>query len=298
MDSHKTHLHQEGDYARLAYLYNTETVSITESYEIFDGSAYSNPFPRAPMVMEMSFMGIHDFVIINNHFKCCGNGVLENDLWDEEARRAYASELLKNYMDFHFSEDNLIMLGDLNDLLTDPPQHNVFEVYFDDPEHYRFADMAIAEGNGIYWSYPSWPSHLDHILVSDELFNALEAPDTEVTTIQIDDAFPGGWPAYEDEVSDHLPVALKFNPGLLLSAPISENPDFRLFPNPTNTRLSISLNSRSLESNYRIFAANGALLKEGLVTGLETTGIDVSDLPTGLYFIQIGTLRQKFLVAR
>ena len=36
--------------------------------------------------------------------------------------------------------------------------------------------MNIALGPSSNWSYPTWPSHLDHILISDEVFDEFENP--------------------------------------------------------------------------------------------------------------------------
>ena len=62
-------------FAGLAYIYNTQTVEINNIYEIYTTSPYWSPFPRSPMVMDMNFMG-ENYIIINNHFKCCGDGNL------------------------------------------------------------------------------------------------------------------------------------------------------------------------------------------------------------------------------
>ena len=56
-----------------------------------------------PLVLEMNYQG-EDYVIINNHFKCCGDGILDlGDSSDEETRRYNAISLLKNYIDVNFS---------------------------------------------------------------------------------------------------------------------------------------------------------------------------------------------------
>ena len=34
-----------------------------------------------------------------------------------------------------------------------------------------FTDYSIAQGNSFQWSFPTYPSHIDHILVSSELFD-------------------------------------------------------------------------------------------------------------------------------
>ena len=194
-------------FAGLAYIYNTQTVEINNIYEIYTSSPYWSPFPRSPMVMDMNFMN-ENYIIINNHFKCCGDDNMNlNDDDDEETRRYIASNLLKEYVDNYFPDSNVIILGDLNDELNDIPNDNVFQMILDDFENYFFTDMDIAQGNSAGWSYPSWPSHLDHILITNELFDN----NLYVEVIRIDDFMDGGFSQYDQNISDHRPVALKLS---------------------------------------------------------------------------------------
>jgi len=192
-------------FAGLAYIYKTESIEINDIYEIYTTSPYWSPFPRSPMVMDMDFMG-ENYIIINNHFKCCGDGNLNlNDEGDEETRRFIASNLLKEYIDDNFPNTNVIVLGDLNDELTDNSINNVFQMIIDDSENYFFTDIEIAEGSSSEWSFPNWPSHLDHILITNELFDN----NSYVEVIRIDDFMEGGFSQYDQNISDHRPVALK-----------------------------------------------------------------------------------------
>ena len=196
-------------FAGLAYIYKTDVIDINDIYEIYTTSPYWSPFPRSPMVMDMNFMG-ENIIIINNHFKCCGDGYLDiDDSGDEETRRYIASNLLKEYVDTNFPNYSVIILGDLNDILTDDSDNNVFQMILDDPENYLFADMDIAQGSSSDWSYPTWPSHIDHILITNELFDELENNSYDIQTIKIDEYLNGGWSEYDQNVSDHRPVALK-----------------------------------------------------------------------------------------
>ncbi|RLD59490.1 MAG: hypothetical protein DRI97_00910, partial [Bacteroidetes bacterium] len=162
-------------FAGLAYIYKPGTIQINDIYEIYTTSPYWSPFPRSPMVMDIDFMN-ERFIIINNHFKCCGNGILNSsNPDDEETRRYTASNLLKDYIDINFPNEKTIVLGDLNDILSDDTENNVFQMFLDDSENYLFADYEIAHGNESNWSYPSWPSHIDHILITNELFDLFES---------------------------------------------------------------------------------------------------------------------------
>ncbi len=196
-------------FAGLAYIYKTETVEINDIYEIYITSEYWNAFPRSPMVMDLNFMG-ENYFIINNHLKCCGDGILNyDDSSDEENRRYTAMNLLKEYIDDNLPSNKVIVLGDLNDDIAESPPNNVFQEVLNDSTHYQFADLEIAQGNSSDWSFPNWPSHLDHILITDELFNGLI--NTQVQTIKIDDYLDGGWNEYDQNISDHRPVAIKFS---------------------------------------------------------------------------------------
>ena len=196
-------------FAGLAYIYKTDFVEINDLYEIYTTSQYWSAFPRSPMVMDMNFMG-ENYFIINNHFKCCGDGVLDfNDESDEEKRRYNASNFLKQYIDTYLSEKNVIVLGDLNDDIAESSQNNVFQMILDDTQNYFFMDLGIANSSSSEWSYPSWPSHLDHILITNELFDDLD--DSDIQTIKIDEYLNGGWNEYDQYISDHRPVAISFN---------------------------------------------------------------------------------------
>lgn len=193
----------------LAYIYKTNIIEITDIYEIYASYDYSRQFPRRPLMMEMQWNGTGVY-IINNHLKAMGDGYLDlGDEWDEETRRFDACNLLDEYISQNLPDENVIMLGDLNDELTDPQSNNVFIAFLNETDEYDFTDMEIAEGSSVYWSYPSWPSHLDHILITNELFDEFDLEDSDIQTLRIDALLDSGWSEYENNISDHRPVGLK-----------------------------------------------------------------------------------------
>ena len=109
----------------LAYIVNTDQVTVTSTpFEIYDSE--SAAFPREPYILKFSSGG-QNFVVIDNHLKCCGNGEIDpNDAWDEETRRQSACILLDQYIRASLPNDNVIVIGDWNDELTDPVGENVF----------------------------------------------------------------------------------------------------------------------------------------------------------------------------
>ena len=202
-------------YGGLAYVYNTNTVQVNKKYEIYTSQPFWNAFPRSPKVLELTFNN-EEYVIIDNHLKCCGDGVLDiNDTYDEENRRLRAVNLLKTYTDSVFSNDKVIVVGDWNDILTDPTPKNVFNSFLNDSD-YLFVDFPISLGSSANFSFPTWPSHLDHILISDELFADFSKPNSIVSCIRIDD-YMSSWSAYDYNISDHRPVGLKLEVDAVIS---------------------------------------------------------------------------------
>jgi endonuclease/exonuclease/phosphatase family metal-dependent hydrolase len=187
----------------LAYLYNSDLIELdTVIYEIYRNN--SRPFPRPPFVMEMRWNG-KKVIVINNHFKAMGDGFIDlSDPWDEETRRVEAVALLHTYMETNFANEKIILLGDLNDEIQEPRHQNVFQLWIDDSLSYRFTNMHIAKGSNLFWSYPSWPSHLDHILISNELFDY----HYKTETVLYDTYLDGRWTEYYQYISDHRPVAI------------------------------------------------------------------------------------------
>jgi len=277
-------------FAGLAYIYKHDEVDINRIYEIYTSSAYWSEFPRSPMVMELSFKG-EDYVLMNNHFKCCGDGTLDQDDYgDEENRRYRASNYLKDYIDDHFAEENVIVLGDLNDELTDATENNVFQEILADSENYKFADMQIAESDDSWWSYPGWPSHLDHILVTNELFDELEQDLSEVATIRIDQYMSGEYSAYDGNISDHRPVAIRLAKGTPTSISGIEYSTVHLnaYPNPFTASTTLTIEDVKAQASVEIFNIQGEkvdVLK--VMPNEKKVHWDARDLTEGIYVTRL-----------
>ncbi|MCK4655247.1 MAG: hypothetical protein KAU01_12465, partial [Candidatus Cloacimonetes bacterium] len=160
-------------------------------------------FPRRPLVIEFTFKE-EPFIIINNHLKAKTGE-------ENRARRIDACQKLDRFIDKNHPDANVIVLGDLNDQLPDPEDENVFLVFLKDIANYKFADWEIAADSTANWSYPYWKyrGHLDHILISNELFDEFEKDGSAVKTIAIDKFMEGGDDARYKYITDHRPVVLK-----------------------------------------------------------------------------------------
>jgi len=274
-------------YAGLAYMYKTSSVQINSIYEIYTTSPYWRTFPRSPVVMDMEFMG-ENIIVINNHYKCCGDGILEmGNTNDEEYRRYRASNLLKEYIDNNFSDKKVLVVGDLNDNITDSQPNNVFENIISDSLNYHFANMEIAEGSYAYWSYPTWPSHLDHILITNELFDALLHPESEIATLRIDHHLTSGWYEYNSNVSDHRPVAIKLYLGNNTNvSSLSQNRYSEIYPNPAKGAIHIKLKADTSIRSVNLYTLSGQLIKKSTVSdGTSLVTLPIADLQPGIYFL-------------
>ena len=178
----------------LAFLYKTSEVIIKKAItDIFPGDPYA--FPRPPVQISISHNSGLQIIVINIHLKCCGGHENLN-------RRKDASEKLKAYIDQYYPNQEVILLGDFNNIISMLPQEeNILYNFIEDNQNYQFTDMGIALGDTASWSYPSWPSHIDHILITNELFDNI----IQTQTLPLDNCDP----QYLHDISDHRPVILQ-----------------------------------------------------------------------------------------
>jgi endonuclease/exonuclease/phosphatase family metal-dependent hydrolase len=177
----------------LGFIYKkSEVALVSHVSQILSDDNYA--FPRPPIILEVVHTNGIEITLVNLHLKCCGGD--ENEL-----RRRNASTKLKHFIDVNYPDDAVIALGDFNDRISGiTDDENVFINFINDAAHYRFADMEIAAGQRTGWSYPSYPSHIDHILITDELFQLT----SDVRTLTYDHCDG----RYFKHISDHRPVMI------------------------------------------------------------------------------------------
>jgi len=281
--------HVPGSWPSLAYIYNANVIDVDSIYEIFPND--DREFPRPPLVMEMKFRN-ENFIIINNHFKCCGDNIIDHgDLFDEEKRRYDAVILMDQYIDSNFADMRVIVLGDLNDELTNATDDNVFQSMIDDDTSYKFVDLAIAQGPSSEWSFPSWPSHLDHIMITNELFDEFLNDSSDIQIIKIDDYLAGGFGQMDGIISDHRPVALKIqiNPTIIITevSEISKS-SFTIYPNPSKGTTQFRFEEISDDGTLEIFNMNGQKIAALNVNeNQEIVTWNPQEYSTGVYCVKL-----------
>ena len=125
---------------------------------------------------------------------------------ESQGRRRLAIERLDTWIRDQTSpagsEQDVIVVGDFNDELTDPPEWNVFDPLLGAPDRYRFLTQS-AEQSGEH-TYLTFDSFLDHILVTFDALIDYGAGTTAV--LHLEETVSG----YEATISDHRPVVSRF----------------------------------------------------------------------------------------
>lgn len=176
----------------LAYVYRNDHLEVLEQKILASGEFDGYYFPRRPLWVKFkNKINNEEFIVINLHLKCCGGET-------NKKRRSEAAIILKQFIDLEHDQDKVIVLGDFNTVIF-PYLDSDMQHFLVDSKNYRFSDQELADSNEPYkWSYPSWPSHIDHILITNELFSQFK----EAITLPLDNC--SGY--YDPKVSDHRPV--------------------------------------------------------------------------------------------
>lgn len=189
-----------GAFQRVGLLYRKGRVTLDEVETLFPSDWYA--FPRPPLLARVT---IHDETPIDFYAMVLH---LKAQLDDEsQARRRDACEKLDAWTQAKLAssaEKDIVMLGDLNDKLTDPPQWNVFSSFLDQPDQYSFLTMPAAEAGE--YSYITFEAMIDHVLVTSDMLDEVGAGETEVLKLdEIEEDY--------DMISDHRPVRTRLRWG-------------------------------------------------------------------------------------
>ena len=203
----------------LVLIYNSDLINVKSSSELFiDDDHFFAGRPPLLTKLEWQKNGItKELTIINLHLKCCGDNSIDidnND--DEEYRRVVACQMLHDYVSGSLNSENVIIVGDWNDAIQEVDSTNVFKIFINNPDNFKFVDMDIANSDASNWSWQGWNSswpaiHFDHILINNNLFDEFDNSSV-VDIVKLEEYFPNGVSEYDNNVSDHRPVYIKFTP--------------------------------------------------------------------------------------
>ncbi|NOT74585.1 MAG: T9SS type A sorting domain-containing protein [Cyclobacteriaceae bacterium] len=154
---------------------------------------------------EVKFNGVKKIIhVIDIHAK-------SGSAADDYDRRAYDVKVLRDSLNAHYANDNVILLGDFNDDVDNSikvSSESTYKVFVDDVNNFSTLTYALSQAGG--FSFPSSSSFLDHIIISNELTASYVA-----NSIAVEE--PRNYiSSYTTTTSDHLPVTARF---FLVKAP-------------------------------------------------------------------------------
>ena len=248
---------------------------------------------------------------------------------NEGTRRA----MIQNAMDFideNYPNDNVLIMGDFNMYSSSESGYRLLTQNYSNHDVLFVDPLSFVDGVG-YWHNKSqfapfhtqatdaWSDNpcrsggglddrFDMILMSDEIymgFNYLRYINGSYKAVgndgnhfnrSINEGYNSAVPAEVAdalfECSDHLPVTMKMLVYGKLGVDENEIADFRVYPNPTDDILHVETTYHDLSTTtYRI----SNIMGQTLMTGQMPPTLDVSELPSGIYFIHIGGTTQKIL---
>ena len=248
---------------------------------------------------------------------------------DDVARRKAMLQNVMYYVDEHYTNENVLIMGDFNMYSSAESGYRLLTATYENPEA-RFVDpLSLVGGVGTWdnnrqyapfhtqstraWvDYPDCPSgggldsRFDIMMMSDEVlmgFRSLRYVPESFHAVgndgnhfnqSINQGANGVVPTNVANalftVSDHLPVVMKLNLFGQWGVDENEISGFKVYPNPTTGRLHVEIAS---PAPYRITNVLG----QTLLSGQMVDEIDVSELSDGVYFINVNGLVTKFVKA-
>ena len=263
-DNYEGQLASNSGTQRIGFIYNTDVIRIRQIRHVLESDEQFFAF-RPPLQMEADVM-LADTTVIVTFIVVHMKATAELDSYNS---RTTASSRLKTHIDFtSLDTKNVIVLGDFNDRLTRSifaGRTSPYNNFLQDTEDYEFLSYPLElEGFGSFCSNSACTSTgqmIDHIMITDELFNTVPSGTRAAVLEQAADAIF----SFGASTSDHLPVYARFDfmptvtsseddavlPTAFLNAP---------FPNP-------ALSSTQLR--YRLDAPSHIAIRVYDITGRE-----------------------------
>lgn len=256
---------------------------------------------------------------------------------NEGTRRAMLQNAM-DFIDENYPEDNVLIMGDFNMYSSSESGYRLLTYNYPNPNVLFVDPLSLVGGVG-YWHNKSEyaPYHtqstttssnnpcrsggglddrFDMILMSDEIymgFNDIRYVNGSYKALgndgnhfnqSINEGYNSAVPAEVADAlfqcSDHLPITMKMRVYSKLGVDEYGLADFRVYPNPVNDVLTISIQqspygSPTRQTEYRIINMMGQTFITGQLPSGDNPSLDVSALSAGIYFIHINGTTQKFV---
>ncbi|WP_304233864.1 DUF5689 domain-containing protein [Jiulongibacter sediminis] len=231
---------------RVCFVYKNKTVSRLDLKPLLRNvppiSGYPDTFERfwasgrlpALFECEVDIDGVkRRLYIIGVHARANRSGDEKDLVYD---MRKIDIQVLKDSLDQYYSQASVIMAGDYNDdvdeTVVSGKSASTYKPFVDDRGQWKVLTGELSKAG--HKSYIGYDDVIDHITISDELFNdyiqdgtALQLPFVEIEE-------------YPDNTSDHLPVLSRLMLNDVLT-PVEKEDSLIIYPNPTTGGLRIRM---------------------------------------------------------
>jgi hypothetical protein len=204
--------------------------------------------------------------------------------------RKYDTQVLKDSLDAHYANSNIILLGDYNDDVKASViegQPSSYEAFVADTNNYKALTLEISQAGA--YSFLSSGGFLDHITISNELIDDYISNSTAVYDPRNDIA------NYTTTTSDHGPVIARFQ----LKQDVLSTPDFeknkyyvKAYPNPAIDVLNFDVKTtQGRDLKIRLYDFNGRVIGNPISVKNESevskAAVAVGNLVSGVYFYTV-----------
>jgi hypothetical protein len=202
--------------------------------------------------------------------------------------RKYDAQVLKDSLDAHYPNSNLIILGDFNDDVKESViagQVSSYESFVNDKVNYNPLTLEISKAGA--YSFLSSGGFLDHIVISNELTDQYIDKSIAVYDPRADIA------DYTTTTSDHGPVIARFE----LKKDVLSTIDFEMnkgylvnaYPNPSSDVVNIEVKTKDDKNlTLNLYDITGrSVIKPIQIKGTQEKNaamIQLSNLRNGIYF--------------
>ena len=168
-------------------------------------------------------------------------------------------------------------------------------MFINDSSAYYFADSDIASGPSSNWSFPNWPSHLDHILITNELFQAFAHPHSKFKPLKSTTIFPPVFPIMITMFPITDPLVLRLSiPQKDIGVIAANKPHLKISSNPFSEWIQIDLTAFSGVTTITISDINGKIIHLAKYQGGQLLDYHFKG-SSGLYFLsaESGKLKSR-----
>ncbi len=191
------HEYSPGEFQKVGYIFRADLLELDPESLLFEDDTFQ--FPRPPFQVRVTVPGAAggpaEFMAIVLHLKA-GTGA------DDRQRRRDAMITLEQHVRglVDGGDENVIVLGDYNEILTSDAGRDVFAPFLDATDRYVVETDELAQA-GAFTFVPT-ERMLDHIVTTTGFADSLGAGEAVIPPLDVE------VPDYVDRVSDHLPVAI------------------------------------------------------------------------------------------